>query len=103
VLATVARLGISADDKLLPELDLQLKPVARAISGLIRGLDALRDDAFPALASRLLEHLLAITLDGFGYTQLGRDTLADALHESDSALGPWLLDQDIITIHQDVE
>src|SRR5712671_3766144 len=80
MLAAVTRLGVPTDHELLPELDLQLEPVTRANSGLVMRVYALCDDAFPALTSRLLQHLLAITLDGFSQTELRSDALSDALH-----------------------
>ena len=63
VLAAVTRLGVTSDDELLPEFNLELEPVTRAISGLVPRIDLLGDYALPSFPARFVEHFLSIAFD----------------------------------------
>ena len=103
VLPRISRLGESADDELLAELDLQLEPRARAIARLVDRVDSLGDDSFPPLLLCERKHLLAVTFDRFGNSNHVRGGLAELLEESRAPLVPRLSDENLVIDQQDVE
>src|SRR6266542_2434390 len=103
VLSRVAGLGESANHKLLPELDLELEPRSRSNTGFIGGIDSLGDDSFPPFAASELEHFLAVSFDGFGNSDSLRRALADAFEKLGATPGPWLVDDNLIAAHENVE
>src|SRR2546423_8049720 len=98
MLATVARLGVTANDELLPEFDFQLEPGSRSDAWFVTRIHFLGDQPLPPFAPRLLEHLVTAAGKRIGNANAITDQLSDALDESLAARCPRLAEENVVAI-----
>ena len=103
VFASVARFRVAPDDELLAELDLELEPVARSDARLVRRARALGDDALPVVSSRARQETLAVARAGITEPHADGWTSADEPFEALSPGGPWLADEHVVAIDEQIE